>query len=155
MGSAWMEDLRALVPAMKKGEGTLWVVPHSLKSENLKTMQAYLTEHLPGRFVLIKEMGILLELYSIADRVWVGGGFGAGIHSTMEPAIYSIPIGCGSKRAHEFYETHELQRSGWLTISTAEQAQDWLETAAPAHRFDVEEKISDFARFIENCTGVR
>ena len=155
VGSAWMEDLEVLVPGFLKHPGTLWVIPHSLRSESLRMMQAYLEEQIPGRFVLVKEMGILLELYSLADRVWVGGGFGAGIHSTMEPAIFSVPIGCGPKRVHEFYETHELIREGWLTVCEPEQAQDWFETQGPRHRFASEERKSEFSRFIEDCTRVR
>ena len=39
----------------------------------------------------------MLGLYSIADFAYIGGGFGAGIHSVTEPAGYGIPLSCGPK----------------------------------------------------------
>ena len=83
--------------------------------------------------LLVDEMGFLLELYSSADWAYVGGGFEAGVHSTIEPAIQGIPISAGTKRADRFPEIAELQRDGQLTLITdADQLAAWLANKANA-----------------------
>lgn len=154
VGSAWMEDLEVVVPAFR--EGTLWVVPHSLDSENLSTMRRFLDAKIPERYVLIDEMGFLAELYSIADWVWVGGGFGKGIHSTLEPAVFNIPIACGPKNVDEFYETHELRSQGHLTVcATSRQVSDWLESFQVLKPLALDKKIAGFSQLIEQCVQIR
>ena len=40
---------------------------------------------------------MLLSLYRLADAAYVGGGFGAGVHSVLEPAGYGLPLACGPR----------------------------------------------------------
>ena len=155
VGSAWFEDLQVLVPEFKKMPGTLWVVPHSLHSENVKKMENFLESHLWGRYVLVKEMGILLELYSLADVAWVGGGFGGGVHSTMEPAVFSLPIACGPYRVEEFFETEGLQKRGQLTvIHPPKMLSTWLQSSPQFLPFQIAQKTDDFDRLVEQCLRI-
>jgi len=68
------------------------------------------------RCILVDEMGFLSELYSAADWAYVGGGFGKGIHNTIEPAIYGIPIFCGPAKNHRFPEIEYLRELGQLVV---------------------------------------
>ena len=68
------------------------------------------------RAILVDEMGFLAELYAHADWAYVGGGFGSGIHSTLEPAAAGIPICCGPARVDVFAETRGLRKSAQLTV---------------------------------------
>ena len=45
--------------------------------------------------LIVDSVGLLLSLYSIADAAFVGGGFGAGVHSVTEPGVYGVPVSCG------------------------------------------------------------
>jgi 3-deoxy-D-manno-octulosonic-acid transferase len=71
---------------------------------------------LQPRCLFIAEMGLLAELYSVADWVYVGGGFGKGVHNTMEPAIYGVPIAIGPKGQNGFSEIEELKKQKQLTV---------------------------------------
>jgi 3-deoxy-D-manno-octulosonic-acid transferase len=159
VGSAWLEDLQKVVPAFRKTfpeSGTLWVVPHSLARENIDAMKLYLDAEIAGRFVLVDEMGFLAELYSIADWVWVGGGFGKGIHSTLEPAVYGIPVACGPKRVEEFFETHELRAHGLLTVCSSEsQVSEWLKRFQGVRPISLTEKSEGFSRLVDQCRQIR
>ncbi|KMQ51674.1 3-deoxy-D-manno-octulosonic-acid transferase [Chitinispirillum alkaliphilum] len=42
--------------------------------------------------VIIDSVGILAELYCYAYTAYVGAGFGAGVHSAIEPAVYGVPV---------------------------------------------------------------
>lgn len=136
IGSSWLEDLQFLAPVLEKRSrtktGTLWVVPHRVDSQSVTAQEDFLksigrkpirTTSLTGELelstvdcLLVDEMGFLSELYSAADWVFVGGGFGDGIHSTIEPAIHGIPIGGGPKGQEKFSEIQQLSESGQLTL---------------------------------------
>jgi len=43
--------------------------------------------------ILVDRIGILGELYALADVAFVGGGFhSAGLHSVIEPAAFGVPV---------------------------------------------------------------
>jgi len=60
-----------------------------------------------------------LSMYSIAIAAYVGGGFGAGVHSVAEAAGYGIPIACGSNISRN-QSAIELLNLGGLSICTNE-----------------------------------
>ena len=45
--------------------------------------------------IIIDEIGILADLYSYSDIAYVGAGFGKGVHSVLEPAVYYNAISFG------------------------------------------------------------
>ena len=132
LGSIWESDLSVWQESISKMPGTLWLVPHQVdpihlsKVENWLSGQGirYLKSSSLARFertsarqcILVDEMGFLSELYAVADWAYVGGGFGAGVHSTIEPAIHGIPIACGTKSAWKFAEIDQLSSAGQLTL---------------------------------------
>ena len=77
-------------------------------------------------------MGFLSELYSAADWAWVGGGFGKGIHSTLEPSIHGIPVGVGPRGTSQFAEVEALTGSGQLSVvSSSSDLGCWVMSSAP------------------------
>jgi 3-deoxy-D-manno-octulosonic-acid transferase len=146
IGSAWPEDMEFLKEAIQSYPGTVWVVPHSLKNPpDPKVYQ-------PAKnCVLVDEMGLLVELYSIADRAWVGGGFGQGIHSTLEPSVYGIPVACGPKNAEKFFETTELRKTGQLTIlQSKEKIPEWIEKTSHFEKIDFKLKTEMIDQLIRS-----
>jgi 3-deoxy-D-manno-octulosonic-acid transferase len=148
IGSAWMDDLIFLKPLLRRFSGTLWVVPHRVDAESVDTIESFLKSQnlCPIRTnglsrgspfsssssqlscILVNEMGFLSELYSVADWAFVGGGFGAGIHSTIEPAIYGLPIAVGPNGTEKFSEVTQLRRTGQLQIlRTESEGQEWAD----------------------------
>jgi 3-deoxy-D-manno-octulosonic-acid transferase len=133
LGSAWESDLVVWRKALGDTEGTLWVVPHHVKGPHFEEVLEALSGWGLGYFrvsslsegkfpekgtrvLVVDEMGFLSELYGAADWAFVGGGFGAGIHSTIEPALYGIPVASGPKHVERFTETAVLSRSGQLAV---------------------------------------
>lgn len=56
-------------------------------------------------------MGVLSRLYSYADIAYIGGGFGVGIHNTLEAAVYGVPVVFGPSYG-KFREAVELVERG-------------------------------------------
>ena len=76
--------------------------------------------------IIIDTVGLLLRVYAQAALAFVGGGFGAGVHSVTEPAGHALPICCGPDidRARA---AQELQAAGGLeVIESAASLAQWL-----------------------------
>ncbi len=179
VGSAWQEDLDFLLPEwIAHGSGTLLIVPHSLKKNSIAELEKRLDQtqvknglswerasasegKIESRIVLVDEMGFLLELYRLADWVWVGGGLGRGVHSTLEPAFWGVPIACGRKNSSQFPEVVELIESGQLTICdrVSEFALFLKRLEATHHRArwqkDASVRSQRFLTWVEECILIR
>ena len=42
--------------------------------------------------LIIDNIGMLTKIYSYANIAYVGGGFATGLHNTLEPAVFGIPV---------------------------------------------------------------
>jgi len=60
-----------------------------------------------AQVLVIDNIGMLSALYYYADIAYVGGGFGVGIHNTLEAAAYGIPVIFGPKY-EKFQEAVDL-----------------------------------------------
>lgn len=70
--------------------------------------------------LIIDCMGILSALYKYADFSYIGGGFGVGIHNTLEAAVYGCPLAFGPKY-HKFKEAIDLiSKGGAVSVNNAE-----------------------------------
>ncbi|HEY6223428.1 MAG TPA: hypothetical protein VIW26_06575, partial [Gemmatimonadales bacterium] len=48
--------------------------------------------------VVVDQLGVLADLYSLAQVAYVGGGYHrAGLHSVLEPAVWGVPISVGPR----------------------------------------------------------
>ncbi len=46
--------------------------------------------------IVVDRVGILADLYALADVAFVGGGYHrAGLHSVLEPAVFGVPVAVG------------------------------------------------------------
>ena len=61
--------------------------------------------------LIIDNIGMLSSLYRYAKIAYIGGGFGKGIHNTLEAAIFNIPV-CFGPNYHKFREARELIECG-------------------------------------------
>ncbi|HEX5725842.1 MAG TPA: hypothetical protein VFX98_10285, partial [Longimicrobiaceae bacterium] len=51
--------------------------------------------------VVVDRVGVLGDLYAVADLAYVGGGFGTkGLHSVLEPAAFGAPVLFGPRHAN-------------------------------------------------------
>jgi len=86
----------------------LIIVPHEVDSNTLGKIENQLTrtgleaiyyskceDWENCRVVIVDVVGILAEIYAFSDIAYVGAGFGAGVHSVLEPAVYFNLIGFG------------------------------------------------------------
>ena len=131
-GSTWPEDEERLLPALAGLSNParplrVILVPHEPSPAQLARSEALLaTVGLPaarrlsaieageaaGAVVLVDRVGVLGDLYALADVAYVGGGFGtAGLHSVLEPAAFGVPVLFGPRHQNA-REAAELIEAG-------------------------------------------
>ena len=84
------------------------IVPHEINKSELQIIKnkldeigfpwAYYSEKEKfenSRVIIINKIGILANLYKYSDATYVGAGFGAGVHSIIEPAVYENMVSFG------------------------------------------------------------
>jgi 3-deoxy-D-manno-octulosonic-acid transferase len=104
-GSTWKPDEELLVQYIHDHPETKFILaPHETKKANierllnqLKTTVICYTEAteesvLNKQVMIVDTIGILSSIYQYADLAYIGGGFGVGIHNTLEAAIFGMPI---------------------------------------------------------------
>ena len=80
--------------------------------------------HLPltnYQTLIIDNIGMLSSLYQYADIAFIGGGFGVGIHNTLEAAAFGLPVIFGPNY-EKFKEARDMvaQKIGFTISSEPE-----------------------------------
>ncbi|AEI49281.1 3-deoxy-D-manno-octulosonic acid transferase [Runella slithyformis] len=147
VGSAWPDDLEVIFAFLHHFKHPLRVIvaPHEINAEQIKhwrqavSVESFVysewleerkTEN--GRFSLpdfgtssllfLDTVGMLSSVYRYADFVFVGGGYRDGLHNTMEPAVFGMPIFFGQPYYRKFQEALDLlQLGGAQTVANADE----------------------------------
>ncbi|MBQ8915710.1 MAG: 3-deoxy-D-manno-octulosonic acid transferase [Alistipes sp.] len=76
------------------------------------------------QLLVLDTMGMLSSAYGYASWGYIGGGFGVGIHNTLEAATFGLPLAFGP-RYQKFKEACDL-----ISIGAARSVKDYEELAA-------------------------
>lgn len=134
-GSTWPPDEELLAVLLRENLLPGWkfiIAPHQISESNLRRIEALLpaesarfsainpAQTLLPAVLLIDNIGMLNALYRYGDLAYIGGGFGAGIHNTLEPMAFGLPVIFGPKYK-KFREAVEMvQNGGAVSVNNAE-----------------------------------
>jgi len=123
-GSTWPKDEELLVRYLKEhADVKLILVPHEIHEAHLSGIiklldtnfvrytQADHSSVLYANCLIVDTMGMLSSIYRYASVAYIGGGFGVGIHNTLEAAVYDVPVVFGPNYL-KFREACELIAAG-------------------------------------------
>ena len=136
-GSTWPEDEKLLkqfverVNELTNERTKLILVPHEINEAHLhKIFQLFKGRYIrysaingpvPGLsklnilqqadVLIIDTIGLLSSIYNFGHVAYIGGGFGEGIHNTIEAAVYGMPVIFGPNY-HHFREAQGLIDAG-------------------------------------------
>jgi 3-deoxy-D-manno-octulosonic-acid transferase len=117
-GSTWPADERPLFDAWRGvrrvvPDARLIIAPHEPTPGHLTPIERWAADAelraarsgadtAPGAdVVIVDRVGVLGDLYALADVAYVGGGFhAAGLHSVLEPAAFGVPVVFGPRFAN-------------------------------------------------------
>ena len=139
----------AHIDALKKqfgAEAILW------SEANSSTKPIYNSALKEKRVLIVDTMGLLSKVYRYATVCYVGGGFGKGIHNTLEAAVYGKPVAYGPNYKR-FREAEALvQTGGGLVVRNADDLM--ASTKAFANDNTAYLKASDAAaKLVEQGSG--
>ena len=78
----------------------------------------------PGRTVVVDRVGVLGDLYALADVAYVGGGWGtAGLHCVLEPAAFGVPVLFGPRHANAREAAELIEAGGAFELRPGEPAE--------------------------------
>lgn len=136
-GSTWPEDEKILIECINQNVLPVQFViaPHTIKPKQIEILKKAInkpvicyselntTQIKNFEVLIIDTIGLLTKIYSYADAAYVGGGFSTGLHNTLEPAVFGIPVLIGPNY-EGFAEAERLIKlGGILTIKNNEEFQ--------------------------------
>ncbi|MEZ4888588.1 MAG: glycosyltransferase N-terminal domain-containing protein [Chitinophagales bacterium] len=165
-GSTWPKDEEILADFLHKSESIhrspsavrrLIIAPHEIGEKHLQQIENLFkdksirysscdeqTDFQDVQVLIIDNIGLLSGIYIYGEYVYIGGGFGAGIHNTMEAAVFGRPIFFGPNY-RKFQEAIDLIEVGAaypiegvedfiLKVAKLEQNKTLYKNAAEASR---------------------
>jgi len=146
-GSTWPADDAQLLPAWSRlarlypaRRPRIIIAPHEptpahlapvarwASTEGLRASRLSEPDASDADVIIVDRVGVLGDLYALADVAFVGGGFhAAGLHSVLEPAAFGAPVLFGPR--------HHASRDATLLLD-ADAAMSANDDAALAHVLD-------------------
>jgi len=139
-GSTWPADEAVVLPAFQDllaqvPNSRLVLAPHEPNPDHLagitqlaaklglprpiRLSQVAHTSPAPPPVIVVDRVGILADLYALADVAFVGGGYHrAGLHSVLEPAVFGVPVAVGPHWQMSRDATLLLQRGGAIALAS-------------------------------------
>lgn len=147
-GSSWQPDEEIFIPFFKNHpDWKLIIAPHVIGEDHLRQIEQFLAAN--GRkayrytdvveksgdalfsdepsALIINCFGLLSSIYNYGEVAYVGGGFGVGIHNTLEAAVWDVPVFFGPNN-QRFQEAQGLKAcGGGIEISNADEFNEKME----------------------------
>lgn len=130
-GSSWLPDEEIFIPYFNQHENwKIIIAPHVISEEHLSQIAKLLKGRKVARYtqttaegaaaadvLIIDCFGLLSSIYRYGQIAYVGGGFGVGIHNTLEAAVWGVPVFFGPNN-QKFREAQGLKAcKGGLEIN--------------------------------------
>ncbi len=139
-GSTWGPDEDILLPLINENPTIKFVVaPHEMDEARINKILSTTkcgakrytqcdadTDFSATQVLVLDTIGILSSVYGYASWSYIGGGFGVGIHNTLEAATFGLPIAFGPKY-EKFKEARDMVALGAATkVENAEKLSHWF-----------------------------
>ena len=141
-GSTWPEDEKLLSALPEKYPDWKFIIaPHEIHESHIESIEKHFPvgsirfsvfssqlnvghsqiSSLESQILIIDNIGMLSALYQYGKLAYIGGGFGAGIHNTLEATAFGLPVIFGPKY-DKFQEAKDLIALGAArSISTTDE----------------------------------
>ena len=122
-GSTWLEDENLLSALPEKYPDWKFIIaPHEIHESHIESIEKQFpigsvrfsvlnsnnqTPNAEYQTLIVDNIGMLSSLYQYGKLAYIGGGFGAGIHNTLEAAAFGLPVIFGPKY-DKFQEAKDL-----------------------------------------------
>lgn len=140
-GSTWPPDEELLLDYINRDNTDFkWIIaPHEIGENHIRTILGKCQKKVirytqdeagetDAKVLIIDCIGLLSSIYRYGKIAYIGGGFGIGIHNTLEAAVYGIPVIFGP-RYQKFNEAVRLiQQGGAFSIHNKTELDELLDS---------------------------
>ena len=173
IGSSWPKDEALLVNYINTAINVKFIIaPHNINKDQIANLQNQISKKTvlfsslnlkdvgasklaDYDVFIIDTIGILTKIYSYADIVYVGGGFGnPGVHNILEPATFGVPIIIGPNYSHFVEATALVKMEGCISIGNQVELDEALDKLIQneAVRLEKGHVCSTFVEMNKNAT---
>lgn len=138
-GSTWRPDEEILQKLINDNPDIKFIVaPHEMDESRIAKIlndtvggavrytQATDEALAASRVLVLDTVGLLASVYGYADWAYIGGGFGVGIHNTLEAATFGLPTAFGPNYT-KFKEACDLVNLGAAkSVDSYEALKEWF-----------------------------
>lgn len=120
-------DVKFVIAPHEMDEGRIAKIISATRGGAVRYTQCTAESDLKDKQVLVLDtIGILSSVYGYASWSYIGGGFGVGIHNTLEAATFGLPIAFGPNY-HKFKEARDMVALGAATsVGSAAELKAWF-----------------------------
>lgn len=138
LGSVHKEDLWAvntIIPWCIEQKWQLLLAPHDVDDSSINWWFQKTTSDNMGKWsesavhypiLVLDTIGILATSYVLGSAAYIGGGFGTGIHNTLEPASAGLPISFGPKYSKFVEASMLISRGAAFPVQDVFDLNTWL-----------------------------
>ncbi|WP_420461178.1 3-deoxy-D-manno-octulosonic acid transferase [Neolewinella sp.] len=153
-GSVWPQDVEVIAGAWSAQPAAEWrlvLAPHQLDEQQLIAWQQqfdaerYTTTPQGKGVMLLDTIGILSRAYRYGTVAFIGGGYGSGLHNTLEPMSYGLPVLFGTRYAKFPEARAAVARGGAFPVaSSAELIERLTALRQPANYRRAQQAQADY-----------
>lgn len=127
-GSTWPDDEEILVKFINEKMPDDWKLifaPHNIKEKEILSLSEKINKKTAvytksdqnqienSQILILDTIGMLTKIYAYSDLSYVGGGFTkTGVHNTLEPTVFGVPIIFGPNYENYFEAIDLLENQG-------------------------------------------
>ncbi|MBB5440926.1 3-deoxy-D-manno-octulosonic-acid transferase [Pedobacter sp. AK017] len=161
-GSTWPEDEALIAGLCDQHPGWKFIIaPHEIDQSHISAIEKLFPQAVKyssltvegtangyGQVLIIDNIGMLSALYAYGRIAYIGGGFGAGIHNTLEAVAFGIPVIFGP-RYDKFQEAKDL-----IALGAAKSIDNMAELTAAAETLIRDQEAGKIAKeYVISKTG--
>lgn len=159
-GSTWPADERLIAVLIQQQPDWQFIIaPHEIDEAHIHDIEKLIPGALrysnlhngkaeTAQTLIIDNIGLLSSLYQYASIAYIGGGFGVGIHNTLEAAAFGIPVIFGPKY-DKFQEAKDL-----IALTAARSIETESDLSAAFTHFRAHKEAGKIAqKYVNEKTG--
>jgi 3-deoxy-D-manno-octulosonic-acid transferase len=167
-GSTWPTDEKLLLKLSDDYPAWKFIIaPHDISELRIKELHALFPNAIKysardkeksikeKKVLIIDNIGLLSSLYQYTHVAYIGGGFGKGIHNTLEAAVFNQPIIFGPNYA-KFPEARDLinQEAAFSIKDLYELKTVMQQLQEPVNRITAGKKAGKYVRDNRGATKI-
>lgn len=136
-------DVRLVLAPHEIHEAHLHKIFQQFEGRYVRFTEATINNLDAVRVLVVDTMGMLSSIYRYGQVAYIGGGFGVGIHNTIEAAVFGMPVLFGPNYTHFREACALIKAGGGKSVKNYQEFKAAMDDALANHA-EIGKKSSDY-----------